>query len=282
MAVEQTTRTGVYLWSDDTDAFTRSQMTESHQTVEERVATFFRGTTLPTGSPAYERSLFLNTSTNKLYYFDGIDESGSWQELNVSAISPSIITSKGDLIAGLSSANPTNFAVGSNNSVLVADSLQSTGLRWATTLSGLTLSAPIINSPTINFPTLSGPKEKVNYSSGQAGGTVNFDFLNASIYHFGSTSTSNSSINFRGDSSSAFSAYISAGQSVTAIFTIRNGSPAYNVANVQIDGAGQVVRWQGGVVPSGNINSIDVYVFTIIRPTSSVSYEVFGSQTRYS
>lgn len=283
MAVEQTTRTGVYLWSDDTDAFTRSQMTDSHESIEERVATFFRGTTLPTGSPAYERSLFLNTATNKLYYFDGVDESGSWQELNISAINPSVITAKGDILAGLASSSPTSVPVGANNAVLIADSSQTAGLRWASTLAGLTLSAPTLNTPTVVNPLMNAPREVVNFNGAAAGGAINIDILTASIWYYSGQSSTNVQLNFRGNSISTLNAYIPFGQSVTVLFGMRNGSTAYRPTAFSIDGVSQTIKWQGGTQPNGNPNSNDIYVFTIIKSSaSSPVYEVLGSQARYS
>ena len=41
-----------------------------------------------------------------------------------------ILTAKGDLIAATGSATPTNLAVGTNGYILMADSLQSTGIKW--------------------------------------------------------------------------------------------------------------------------------------------------------
>ena len=47
-----------------------------------------------------------------------------------SAISPSIVDAKGDLIAGTASDTVSRLAVGAANTRLVADSTQTTGLKW--------------------------------------------------------------------------------------------------------------------------------------------------------
>jgi hypothetical protein len=54
---------------------------------------------------------------------DGLDPAGS--------VSLSTITAKGDLLVGLSNGNIDNLLVGSNNFVLVADSAQTLGVKWA-------------------------------------------------------------------------------------------------------------------------------------------------------
>ena len=46
-------------------------------------------------------------------------------------IQPSIVTAKGDLIVATASGSVTNQAVGSNNQVLMADSAQADGVKWA-------------------------------------------------------------------------------------------------------------------------------------------------------
>jgi hypothetical protein len=47
-------------------------------------------------------------------------------------IQPTIIDAKGDLIVGVSNDTPARLGVGSDGQALVADSTQSTGLKWGT------------------------------------------------------------------------------------------------------------------------------------------------------
>jgi len=46
-------------------------------------------------------------------------------------IQPAIVDAKGDLIAGTAADTVARLAVGTNNQILVADSTQTTGLKWA-------------------------------------------------------------------------------------------------------------------------------------------------------
>jgi hypothetical protein len=50
---------------------------------------------------------------------------------------------------------------------------------------------------------------------------------------------------------------------------------------VQIDGSSVTPEYQGGSAPSGgNINSLDVYTYTVIK-TGSATFTVLAAQTQY-
>ena len=51
-------------------------------------------------------------------------------------IQPTIVTTKGDIIAASAASNPTRLAVGANDTVLTADSSTATGLKWGTIAAG--------------------------------------------------------------------------------------------------------------------------------------------------
>ena len=52
------------------------------------------------------------------------------------AVNPTIIDAKGDIITATAADTPARLAVGSNNQVLTADSTTATGIKWATPASG--------------------------------------------------------------------------------------------------------------------------------------------------
>lgn len=52
--------------------------------------------------------------------------------LKAGLIAESIVDAKGDLIVGTADNTVVRLAVGSNNQVLLADSTQTAGVRWAT------------------------------------------------------------------------------------------------------------------------------------------------------
>lgn len=146
MTVSQSTRFGLYQWSDDTDPFTRSQMELSHQNIEDRAARVVSGTVAPAPDGQYHNAFFYNTSNNKLFFYAAEDDSGSWTEITGNFIQESIINAKGDIIIGSAADTASTLTVGANNTVLVADSAEAVGAKWTATLSGVTLTNPVITS----------------------------------------------------------------------------------------------------------------------------------------
>jgi hypothetical protein len=172
----------LYRWTQDSDAFTRQQMDETHENLEDRVARYVRSSSEPTPiANEWARSFWLDTNTSVVYFYTEEDESGEWKPLNLygsaaqmSTTSPSIVgylqgtlrqsnsggirdefaridhqhelpapdlssvaakstlTGKGSIYAATAASTPGNLSVGANNSVLVADSAQATGLKWST------------------------------------------------------------------------------------------------------------------------------------------------------
>jgi hypothetical protein len=97
----------------------------------------------------------------------GLDPAGS--------VSKSIIDAKGDLLVGSANDTVDNLAVGSNNFVLVADSAQTLGIKWAApavsldnsvTLTNKTLTSPVITTPTLSLSTSSSTDDsKISWDS---------------------------------------------------------------------------------------------------------------------
>ena len=72
-----------------------------------------------------------------------------------------------------------------------------------------------------------------------------------------------------------------AGEAVTIVHLVTNGSSAYYNSAFQVDGSSVTPEWQGGSAPSaGNTNSVDVYTYTIIK-TGDAAFTALAAQTQF-
>jgi hypothetical protein len=79
-------------------------------------------------------------SATELGYLDGVTSAVQTQIDSkigsASAINPTIVDAKGDIVAATAADTVARLAVGANDTVLTADSTAATGLKWATPVSG--------------------------------------------------------------------------------------------------------------------------------------------------
>lgn len=224
------------------------------------------------------------------------------------------LTAKGDLYVASAASTPARLGVGANNSVPVADSAETVGIRWTTTLAGLTLTSPAISSisnggtltlpsgtdtlvgrattdtltnktltlAALNRPVVTSPTETVNVVAASANGTVQFDAATATVQYFTTNASGNWTLNVRGNSGTTLNSMLAVGQSITVVFLVPQGTTAYLHNAMTIDGTSVAPRWQGGSAPtSGNPSSVDAYSFTITKTAATPTYLVLGSITRY-
>jgi hypothetical protein len=97
------------------------------------------------------------------------------------SVSKGTIDAKGDLLVGSANDSVDNLPIGSNNYVLVADSAETLGIKWAppavtldnsVTLTNKTLTSPTITSPTITGLTLNDSSVVFEGSSADANETT--------------------------------------------------------------------------------------------------------------
>lgn len=139
-----------------------------------------------------------------------------------------------------------------------------------------------VNAPGAR-PTLIAPQEKINISASTATGTVSINAATDSVTYYTTNAGANFTINLRGNGSLSMNNALQTGESVTSVFLNTNGTTAYYVSSVQVDGgtAGVSTKWQGGSSPSsGNASSIDAYSFTVIK-TAGSAFTVLASQTQF-
>jgi hypothetical protein len=123
--------------------------------------------------------------------------------------------------------------------------------------------------------------ETVNTSATVATGTVNFDIINGAIQNFTSNASANWTVNFRGNSTVSLNTFLDTGESVTVVLIVPQGATAYFSNTTQIDGSTRTALYQGGSTPTaGNINSKDVYSYSIIK-TAANTYTTLVSQTQF-
>lgn len=146
-----------------------------------------------------------------------------------------------------------------------------TGSAWATVGADTTLTNVLITAP----------RETTNIQADATSGTENLNVLSGSHMYHTSNAAGNFTLNVRGNSSTSLDSLLSVGQTATAVFSVTQGTTAYYLTALTIDGNAQTVKWQGGTAPSaGNASSVDVYSFAITK-TASATFTVFGSLTKF-
>lgn len=179
------------------------------------------------------------------------------------------------------------------NKTLVAPTIQGASVTGGTFVGGTFTSSPTISTPLISggtsttiteaYPVLLAPEERWNVTAASAGGTVNLDALTSAVWYYTNSSSSNWTLNVRGNSSTSLNNILTTGDSITTVFFATNGTTPFYQTLLTVDGAtsGVSVKWQNGTAPSaGNTSSIDIYSFTIVK-TGNAAFTAFGSQTKF-
>ena len=293
MAVTISTRLQVYEWSEDTDAFTRSQMNTSHENLESYAAKLTTGTSLPAVSSAYARSFFFNTATDKLYFYDTGDASGDWREITLDpSVNKSIFTGAGQILYSTGSATPAVLAAGTSGQFLTTSG---TTPSWTSavvtptgtqTLTNKTLTSPTINTASSNRPVLGAPFEKWAVSTSAISTSLNtgvnlYIENNSGAFMYTGSATNTWVPNIRHSSSATLNDNMAINTTLTVSVVANIGSTSAYASTLKIDDSTVTVQWQGGLVPStGNASAYDVYSYAIVK-TDANTYTVFGSRTKF-
>jgi hypothetical protein len=124
--------------------------------------------------------------------------------------------------------------------------------------------------------------EHVNGTGSAPPTTLNYNVLDGAILFHSASTTANWTLNFRGNASTTLNSIMPVSSSMTVTLLVLNAATAYSSSAYQIDGSSITPRWQGGTSGSANANSIDAHTFTIVKISSTPSYLLLGSITRYS
>jgi hypothetical protein len=123
--------------------------------------------------------------------------------------------------------------------------------------------------------------EKVTTEATAATGTVNYDVLTQAVWNFTTDASANWTLNIRGDGSNSLDSIMDTGEAITIAHIVSQGATAYYNSAVQVDGSSITPEWQGGAAPdAGNINSLDVYTYTIIK-TGSATFTALASLSQF-
>ena len=131
--------------------------------------------------------------------------------------------------------------------------------------------------------TLTSPKETVQVvATPGAASTVNIETLTASVELIQADATANWTTNVRGSSTVTLNSLMAVGEQISVVLLNTNGATPYRPTGFTIDGTSVTPKWLGGTAPaSGNANSVDAYVYTIIKTAATPTYTVLASQNRF-
>jgi hypothetical protein len=148
---------------------------------------------------------------------------------------------------------------------------------------GITITNPGGPVPTVAIssnPTLTSPKEVNTTTAGPATGTVDLDVVTSSVLIFTSDATADWTLNVRGNGATTLDSIMATGEQISVVFETPIGATAYEPTAFNVDGSAVTPLWLGGSAPTGNINSTDVYIYTI-RKTGAATFTVLASQNKF-
>jgi len=125
-------------------------------------------------------------------------------------------------------------------------------------------------------------KEKVTVTGTGAGGAINFDALTQAVAYYNSSSTSNFTVNVRGNSGTSLNTVMNTGESLTVVVVSTQGASSFYLTGITVDGTatGVTTRWATQSPTAGGTSGIDAYTLTIIK-TASATFTVLAAQTKF-
>ena len=156
-----------------------------------------------------------------------------------------------------------------------------TGLTAGAGITITNATGPVPTIAVSTGATLTSPEETITLSAVAATGAINIDTLTSAVNIRTVNATGNWTINVRGDGTTTLNSLMDIGSQISIVFETPNGATAYYPTAFNVDGSAVVPKWLGGTAPSsGNINSIDVYVYTI-RKTGAATFTALASQSKF-
>ena len=198
-------------------------------------------------------------------------------------------------LVGYATGSQYSFIVQNTNTSAVTIDIDTLGVKSITKFGTTPLIAGDLTAGAIAFIEYDGTQfqlvgattnvfkyivEPTAVSATAANTTVTYDVATQSIVYYTAAATANWSINFRGNSGLSLNNTLAIGQTVSVTFMATQGATAYYNTAVTIDGSSVTPKWQGVAPAFGNVNSVDVYTYAILK-TANATFTVFASQTKF-
>ena len=127
--------------------------------------------------------------------------------------------------------------------------------------------------------------EKATVTSSALSATTNLDALSGAVYYNTASTTSNITLNLRGDGSTTLDDLVLEGKAFSCVFMITSGSVNGKILTVTAGSSTVNLKWFGGnVSPAGSSGgSVDVYTITAVKisDTGNGTFTIFISQSKF-
>lgn len=127
--------------------------------------------------------------------------------------------------------------------------------------------------------------EKATVSNSSLSSTTNLDALSGAVYYNTSSTTSNITLNIRGDGTNTLDSLVTEGKAFSCVYMITSGSTSGKISSITIGSSTVSVKWFGGnAYPAGSGGgSVDVYTITAVKTddTGNGAFTVFASQSKF-
>ena len=111
--------------------------------------------------------------------------------------------------------------------------------------------------------------------------TLNYDVMLYSFWMLTVNAGANFTVNLRGAQGVKLDDLLDIGQTITCALEVQNGSTAYYMTQLQIDGTNVTPKYQGGAAfAAGNASSWDMYLFAISKTAKKTFFARVG-QTQF-
>ncbi len=127
--------------------------------------------------------------------------------------------------------------------------------------------------------------EKATVSGSALSSITYLDALSGAVYYNTASTTSNITLDLRGDGSNTLASLVPAGKAFSCVFMITSGHVNGKILTVTAGSSTVALKWFGGnVSPAGSSGgSVDVYTITAVKTseTGNGTFAVFISQSKF-